>query len=161
MRTLIVLLLTLSCTPPPVAPEDGTVKVRDMPITMHFGVGVSLKSEALIYSAADDWERATGGAVRVDFTERDDQLYQYDISVVSDGPLGKCTSMQMILRSDAPDALFRAAAIHELGHKFGLGHLPEGVMMPNISEAENCIDEHALRLACSAYKCVRPKATCR
>ena len=155
MKTVLgFMLLVISCTPAR-APING-VHARDMPVTMQFAEGVPLLNRALIYSAADDWQRATGGAGRVEFVDGG----TIDIRITDSGPLGKCTSTEMILRSDAPDELFRAAALHEIGHKFGMNHLPEGVMMANITPDENCIDELTLRVFCSAYHCANPRATC-
>lgn len=156
MRALSLALLALSCAPTPKLPVNG-VDVRPMPVTMQFTDSVPLTQRALIYSASDDWTRATGGALRVEYVDGG----EIDIRVTDSGPLGKCTSFEMIVRSDAPDQLFRAAAIHELGHKFGMNHLESGVMMAHISATENCIDELALRVACSAYPCVNPKESCR
>lgn len=146
-----------ACAPKPAIPPGALFEPREMPVTMRFADSVPLKNRALIYSAADDWRRATGGALQVEFGDSG----LIDVLVTDSGPLGKCTSTEMAIRSDAPDAMFRGAALHEMGHKFGMDHLPTGVMMAQISPAENCVDELALRVACSAYHCTQPKATCR
>lgn len=160
IATLLALLAALfgGCSRMPAEfLPDGLIKPRPMPVTMRFADNVPLMKRALAYSAAEDYRFATGGGVYVDFHDGGEVDFLIDDTV----ELGKCTKGLVAINGQVSDALFRAAVIHELGHKFGMGHLPDGVMAPNIDESNNCIDALALGLLCTGYRCVLPKPTCR
>jgi len=102
----------------------------------------STEEQVALVSAADEWNRVTGGVVDPKVSVSDepnvlrgctDQIYNWGHSAVADSFVGA-----ICIYPSADLYTLRALALHEIGHHIGLGHASDAgeIMYPFLGVGE-------------------------
>jgi hypothetical protein len=143
----------------------------DLPATMSVSPDFSPEETEAIFAAADAWSAATKGVARLDvsvgdgggirvvpYASDDTDPAMARTHVVSaqhadmriDSALTDATA-DRLYKVPAADAL-RDTVMHELGHAFGLDHVPGGLMRAE-GYGGGQVDADTLQRFCAEYSC--------
>ena len=165
MRLLAGLLLAILAT----GCGDNLVGQKRVDLPSQMSVSPSFGAQAeIVLQAADEWRTATGGVADLSPSIGNDgavkvrQVFDGSADYVGITSTETWTANVNIdmttLRSESSkqhlstDVELKDTVMHELGHAFGIGHLPTGLMKAE-GYGGGCVDQAALDAFCETYGC--------